>query len=214
MELPLHGKVKFREIQKEPLLELFTTVVKQNELDIRNGEKVTAIEQHAKHYKVTTSKAEYEARKVLLAIGRRGTPRKIGCPGEKCEKVAYRLLEPEKYYNKRILVVGGGDSAVEAAVALSGQPGNKVYLSYRGDKIFRIKEGNRERLEKSSEEGKVKLLLNSNVTEITSDLVKLDQAGTEVTLQNDQIFVMIGGELPTEFLKSVGIAFERKYGEA
>jgi thioredoxin reductase (NADPH) len=214
MELPLHGKVKFREIQKEPLLELFTTVVKNNQLDIRNEEKVNAIEQFDKHFKITTSKAEYEARKVLLAIGRRGTPRKIGCPGEKSEKVAYRLLEPEKYHDKKILVVGGGDSAVEAAVALSGQPGNKVYLSYRGDKIFRIKEGNRDRLDKAAEAGKITLILNSNVTEITDDKVKLDQAGTEMTLQNDQIFVLIGGELPTEFLKSVGIAFERKYGEA
>lgn len=214
MDLPLHGKVKIREIQKEPLLELFTTIVERNDLDIRSGEKVNAIEKLEKHYKVTTTRGEYEARKVLLAIGRRGTPRKIGCPGEKCEKVAYRLLEPEKYHHKQILVVGGGDSAVEASVALSGQPGNKVYLSYRGDKIFRIKEGNRERLERASDEGKVIMLLNSNVTEILPDKVKLDQSGTEVTIQNDQVFVLIGGELPTEFLKSVGIMFERKFGEA
>ncbi|MCB9367439.1 MAG: NAD(P)-binding domain-containing protein [Calditrichaeota bacterium] len=214
MELPLHGTVKLREIEKEPLLELLTSIVKKNELDIRGGEKVSGIEQHQKHYKITTSKDSYEARKVLLAIGRRGTPRKIGCPGEKCDKVTYRLLEPEKYHHKHILVVGGGDSAVEAAVALSGQPGNKVYLSYRGDKIFRIKEGNRTRLELAAEERRVTLLLNSNVTEIRPDTVKLDQSGTEVTLQNDQVFVMIGGELPTEFLKSIGISFERKYGEA
>ena len=210
MELPLHGKVKAREIEKEPLLELLTSVVKQHELDIRSGEKVSAIEQLDKHYKVTTSKAQYEARKVLLAIGRRGTPRKIGCPGEKSEKVAYRLLEPEKYHHKKILVVGGGDSAVEAAVALSGQPENKVYLSYRGDKIFRIKEGNRTRLDSAVEAGRVNLILNSNVTEITPKDVKLNQSGTE----NDQVFVLIGGELPTEFLKSIGIAFERKHGEA
>ncbi|MCB1061175.1 MAG: NAD(P)-binding domain-containing protein [Calditrichaeota bacterium] len=214
MELPLHGKVKAREIEKEPLLELLTSVVKQHELDIRSGEKVSAIEQLDKHYKVTTSKAQYEARKVLLAIGRRGTPRKIGCPGEKSEKVAYRLLEPEKYHHKKILVVGGGDSAVEAAVALSGQPENKVYLSYRGDKIFRIKEGNRTRLDSAVEAGRVNLILNSNVTEITPKDVKLNQSGTEITLENDQVFVLIGGELPTEFLKSIGIAFERKHGEA
>jgi thioredoxin reductase (NADPH) len=214
MELPLHGKVKFREVEKEPLLQLLTQVVEHYQLDIRSEEKVTSIERVQGHYKVVTSKSEYEARKVLLAIGRRGTPRKIGCPGEKCEKVAYRLLEPEKYYRKHILVVGGGDSAVEAAVALSNQPGNTVHLSYRGDKIFRIKEGNRTRLDKAVEEGRVHLILNSNVQEIRPTEVRIDQAGTELTLQNDQVFVLIGGELPTEFLKSIGIAFERKYGEA
>jgi thioredoxin reductase len=214
MDLPLHGKVNLREVQKEPLLQLLTDIIEKNSLDIRTEEKVNSIERKDNHYRVATTKSEYEARKVLLAIGRRGTPRKIGCPGEKSEKVAYRLLEPEKYHDKHILVVGGGDSAVEAAVALSNQPGNTVHLSYRSDKIFRIKEGNRERLESAVSLGKVHMLLNSSVTEIMSDKVRIDQAGTELTLQNDQVFVMIGGELPTEFLKSIGIVFERKFGEA
>jgi putative YpdA family bacillithiol system oxidoreductase len=214
MELPLHGKVKFREVEKEPLLELFTTIVREHKLDIRAGEKVTAIESVDGYYKVTTSKGEYETRKVLLAIGRRGTPRKIGCPGEKSDKVTYRLLEPEKYKHQHILVVGGGDSAVEAAMALADQPGNKVHLSYRSEKIFRIKEGNLARFEKYTNEGRLQLILNSTVTNIRPDSVVLDQAGTELTLQNDQVFVLIGGVLPTEFLKQIGISFERKFGEA
>jgi len=214
MELPIHGTVKLREVEKEPLLQLLSDVVRKHDLDIHEGERVISIERTNGHFKVTTSGGEYVTRKVLLAIGRRGTPRKIGCPGEKRDKVTYRLLDPAKYHHKKILVVGGGDSAVEAATALSTQAGNTVHLSYRGDKIFRIKEGNRERLEKAVEEGRVTLLLNSNVTQIESARVVLDQAGTEVTLTNDQVFVLIGGVLPTEFLQSIGIEFERKFGSA
>lgn len=212
MELPLHGPVKLREVEKEPLLSLLTDVVSKHEIEIRSGERVTAIRRETNLFVVTTSMTEYRARKVLLAIGRRGTPRKIGCPGEKCDKVTYRLLDPEKYHHKKILVVGGGDSAVEAAVALSTQPGNTVHLSYRGDSVFRIKEGNRERLQTAMDDGRVTLLLNSNVTKIEPQQVNIDQAGTAITLANDQVFVMIGGVLPTEFLQSVGIEFERKFG--
>ena len=213
MELPLHGEVKIREIQKEPLLKLFQEVVEKNGLEIRVGERVTRVDKVDNLYHVETTKQKYQARKVLLAIGRRGTPRKIGCPGEKSEKVTYRLLEPEKYHDKHILVVGGGDSAVEAAVALSEQPGNTVHLSYRGEAIFRIKEGNRERLDSAVAAGKIHMLLNSNVKIIEPTTVQLEQGGTAVTLQNDQVFVLIGGELPTEFLKQVGIQFDRKHGE-
>lgn len=214
MELPLHGTVNLREVEKEPLLQLLISVVEKHDLNIRVGEKVTAIKRENSHYMVTTSKEEYHTRKVLLAIGRRGTPRKIDCPGEKSEKVTYRLLDPQKYHHKKILVVGGGDSAIEAAVALSGQPGNTVHLSYRGENIFRIKEGNRERVERAVEDGKVTLLLNSVVTKIDAERAYIDQQGTELILANDQIFVLIGGVLPTEFLQGIGIEFNRKHGEA
>ncbi|MBK8129775.1 MAG: NAD(P)-binding domain-containing protein [bacterium] len=212
MDLPLHGPVRLREVEKEPLLELLKEVVTKHELDIRSGERVTEIKRDNDGYHVTTTAGQYVTRKVLLAIGRRGTPRKIGCPGEKCEKVTYRLLDPEKYHHKKILVVGGGDSAIEAAVALSTQPGNTVHLSYRGDQIFRIKEGNRQRLDQAVESGKITMLLNSNVTSIEPAAVHIDQAGTKITIDNDQVFVLIGGVLPTEFLQSVGIEFERKFG--
>jgi thioredoxin reductase (NADPH) len=213
MELPLHGSVNFREVRKEPLLKLFMEVVQQYELTIHSGEKVNSVVMANGHYLIKTSKGEYTAKRVLLAIGRRGSPRKIGCPGEKSEKVAYRLLEPEKYHDQHILVVGGGDSAVESALALSEQPGNTVHLSYRGESIFRIKDGNRERLDRFVKEGKVHLILNSEVTDIEAYKVHIDQKGTKLILQNDQVFVMVGGVLPTEFLKEIGIEFDRKFGE-
>lgn len=215
MELPLYGKVKLREVQKEALMELFHEVFSTADLKVHAGQKVEMIEGENGHFVVKTGKGdEFRAKRVLLAIGRRGSPRKLGVPGEKSSKVAYRLLEPEKFHDMNILVVGGGDSAVEAAVALGAVPGNTVHLSYRRDKIFRIKEGNRERLDKAVEAGQVTTILPSDVTEIGEDFVILDQNGETMTLPNDQVFIFAGGELPTEFLKRVGIEFTRKFGEA
>ena len=213
MDLPLYGKVNAREIQKESLMEIFADVMGKTGLIVHSNQRVTEISRCDDRFKVVTTAGEYESRRVLLAIGRRGTPRKLNVPGEKSEKVAYRILEPEKFHDMNILVVGGGDSAVEASLALSEQPGNTVHLSYRGEGLFRIKEGNRERIEKAFVKGTVNALFNSNVTRVERETVALEQAGHEVTLPNDQIFVLIGGELPTEFLKKIGIEFSRKFGE-
>lgn len=213
MDLPLYGKIKFREVEKEQLMALFQDVMIKHKFNINVGEKVTEIHQANSHFKVTTLKQSYEASRILLSIGRRGSPRKIGCPGEKSAKVTYRLLEPEKYHHQKILVVGGGDSAVEAAVALSEQPGNTVHLSYRGEGLFRIKEGNQQRFLKAVTNGQVNVLFNSNVTRIDPDKILLEQQGHTLELLNDQVFVFIGGELPTEFLKKAGIEFTRKHGE-
>ena len=213
MELPLYGKVKAREIQKESLMEIFTDVFEKTGVKVNANEKVNEISRDDNGFKIVTSLAEYRSRRVLLTIGRRGSPRKLGVPGEKYEKVAYRLLEPEKYHDMHVLVVGGGDSAVEAACALAEQPGNTVHLSYRGEGLFRIKEGNRERIDKAMSKGAVNAFFNSNVTLIEPDKVTMEQNGHELILPNEQIFVFIGGELPTEFLKKIGIEFSRKFGE-
>jgi thioredoxin reductase (NADPH) len=213
MELPLYGMVKYKHVEKEVLAELFSSVAKQAGLDVRAQEKVNDIQRVDGRFRVISTKGEYEANHVLLAIGRRGSPRKIGCPGEQSGKVTYRLLEPEKFHDMRILVVGGGDSAVEAAIALAEQPGNTVHLSYRGENVFRIKDLNRERLATAIQAGRVNPLFNSTVNEITPTRVTLTQGDHDVALDNDQVFVFIGGELPTEFLNRVGIEFTRKHGE-
>jgi len=134
-------------------------------------------------------------------------------PGEKSSKVAYRLTDPEKFHDLKILVVGGGDSAIEAAVALSEQKGNVVHISYRREGFFRIKEGNQQRVEAAIRSGKVKTLFNTEVKEILADKVRLDQNGASIELPNEQIFVFAGGELPSEFLKKAGIEVTRKFGE-
>lgn len=214
MELPLYGKVKACEIEKEELLGIFQDVFGKTGLVAQAGEKVHEIVRDDAWYCVRSTNKEHAARRVLLTIGRRGSPRKLGVPGEKSGKVAYRLLDPEKFHDLRLLVVGGGDSAVEAAVALSEQPGASVHLSYRRESIFRIKEGNLTRLERAIANGRITTVFQSEVTRIETEAVYLAQNGKEIQLPNDYVFVFAGGELPTDFLKKVGIEFTRKFGEA
>lgn len=214
MELPLYGKLKLREVRKEVLLDTLREVFTKTGLEVRGGEKVKAIEGEKGHFRIATQEHEYRARRVLLAIGRRGSPRKLGVGGEEQSFVAYRLTDPEAYAGQRVLVVGGGDSAVEAAVSLGAVAGTEVILSYRRENIFRIKPGNERRLKRAIEEGTVQPLFGSSVQRIDEESVLLDVNGEEKTLPVEAVFVMIGGELPIDFLKRVGIAFERKFGEA
>ena len=149
---------------------------------------------------------------VLLAIGRRGTPRKLNVPGEEKEKVAYRLLEPENILGKHILVVGGGDSAVESALLLADH--NHVMLSYRNEVFSRIKPGNSMALNKASAEGKLEIRLNTNVVKIEDEYIILatGKDGETVRLTNDLVFIFAGGELPTQFLEKAGIQISKRYG--
>ncbi len=213
MVLPIFGEVKMREILKEELLTLFNDVFAKTGLSVNANEKVNEIVRSNGNFKVTTSKGEYHTQRILLAIGRRGSPRKLGVPGEKSSKVTYRLLDPEKFHDMKILVIGGGDSAVEAAVALGEQLGNTVHLSYRGEAFSRIKENNQTRIGSAIQNGTVSAIFNSNVKYIETDVVVIDQAGEMITLPNDYVFVFAGGELPTAFLNKAGIEFSRKFGE-
>ena len=214
LDLPGYGKMKQREIEKEALLELFQDVYRKTGLAVLAKNKVEDIARDNGHFRLRARQGQYLARRVLLAIGRRGSPRKLGVPGEVSPKVAYRVIEPEKYAGLNILVVGGGDSAVEAAVALSEQPRTTVHLSYRQDKIFRIKPGNRQKLELAVSTRRVVPILPSEVIRIEPDTAILTHQGEELALPVDYIFIFAGGELPTEFLQKIGIEFTRKFGEA
>jgi thioredoxin reductase len=154
----------------------------------------------------------YKTKRVVLAIGRRGTPRKLNIPGETLPKVAYSLREPEAFQNDRIVVVGGGDSAVEAALALSGQPDNQVTVMYRRDSFSRIKEGNHERIEAAINAGKVQVIWNSSPTEITPSTIVYRNGTPESVLPNDAVFIFAGGVLPTRFLRDCGIEIDTKFG--
>jgi len=213
VEFPLAGKIKLGEILKEELLELFIGLFEQSGLEVNSGSKVDEIISENGNFRIVTSDGEYVCQKVLLAIGRRGSPRKLGVPGEKSDKVSYRLLDPDKFYDMNIMVVGGGDSAIEAALALSEQPGNTVTISYRKETFFRIKDGNRSRIEEAIAKNIIYPYFNSQVTKIEANEIILMQEGKEVTLTNDYVFVFIGGELPIDFLKKAGIEFTRKFGE-
>ncbi len=215
MVLPLHGKVSFYETNKTQLLSLWQSVLSKNNIEVRENAKVEAISPVNEVFEVETIHGEkYTARKVLLAIGRRGTPRKLGVPGEMSEKVAYRLLEPEAISGKSILVVGGGDSAVESALLLADQ--NRVSLSYRGETFSRIKRKNNENIDAAIKAGQVEVLFNTHLLSIEPEVVTYKKGDSEepIRLKNDLVYIFAGGELPTGFLKKTGIQVSTKYGEA
>lgn len=214
MELPLYGRVKMLETSKTELLELWQQVLTKQDIHVIEHTKAERIHPEGNHFRITTSThQEYTARHVLLAIGRRGTPRKLNIPGEETEKVAYRLLEPEQIQNEHILVVGGGDSAVEAALQLCGH--NQVILSYRKDAFSRIKPGNSEKIQDAMQQGRVDVRFSTNLRNIGKEEVILGNGGTgDQRIRNDRVYIFAGGELPTQFLNKIGIQITRKFGEA
>ena len=212
MEIPLYGTFRQREASKEELVDLWQDIARREGITVHGGERVEGVERLNGHFRIRSTGGAREARRVLLAVGRRGTPRRLGVPGEDSPKVAYRLLEPEQYRGKRVLVVGGGDSAVEAAVALARQPRTEVSLSYRKETFSRIKEGNLAAVEKELGAGRIRSFLGSTVERITPDAVHLLHGGEERAIANDYVLVFIGGEAPTAFLQSMGIHMERKFG--
>ena len=215
MDLSLHGKVKLGETTKSELLDLWQTVLSKNKITINEQEKVERIEKNNGVFALTTNKETYLSKTVLLAIGRRGSPRKLGVKGEEKEKVAYRLLEPELIHDQKILVVGGGDSAIEAALILADED-NTVTLTYRGESFSRIKPKNLERITESAKNGKVNIILNSNVKEISDRCVILNSSpeNNEIEIPNDLVYIFAGGELPTVFLEKIGVRVTKKFGEA
>lgn len=215
MDLPLYGKLKLYETSKQELLNLWNEVLGKNNIEIQENKKVDSIVINNGGFQVTAKDGTtYITQKVLLAIGRRGTPRKLEIPGEVSTKVAYRLLEPELINGKNIVVVGGGDSAIESAVLLADE--NRVTLSYRSSAFSRLKPRNRLAIEEMIAAGKVKVLLNSNLTSIEEKFVNIKIDGNEeiIKLENDLVYIFAGGELPTRFLKNVGIEITTKFGEA
>lgn len=209
VELPIYGKLKLTETSKESLLDVWQKIIEKAKLSIRTNEKVLEIQRANDLFQIQTSRGSYQASKLILAIGRRGTPRKLGVPGENLSKVGYRLMEAESYQNCNLLVVGGGDSAVEAAVGLAAQKGNRVTLSYRKNEFSRIKERNAKHLEECVRSKSIHLLLQSEVKEIQEQRVTLCASGNDMQLANDYVFIFAGGEMPYEFLQKTGIAFHK-----
>jgi putative YpdA family bacillithiol system oxidoreductase len=205
LDLPVYGKVKVTDISKEDLVALWKRVIETTGLKIQAGEKVESIIRQNGAFSIQSTNRNVQAAAVVLALGRRGTPRKLGIPGEEMEKVMYRLMDASTYTGKRVLVVGGGDSAVEAAIGLSIQPDNEVTLSYRGEKFSRIKERNRLNLEERRANHRIKVVLNSGLTKIERQFVEIRSGDTAIELPNDFVFIFIGGEMPFAFLERIGI---------
>ena len=210
VEIPLWGKLKLRETTKEALLKIWEEILRTTRLDIHTNEKVVDIERIEQHFRVVTPAGQYDAQAVVLAIGRRGTPRKLGVPGEERSKVTYRLIDAETYRNQDLLVVGGGDSAVEAAVGLGLHGTNRVTLSYRQAEFTRLKEKNQKNLQDYVRRRKITLILNSQVKEILEKEVLLETPQGLQRVTNDYVFIFAGGEMPFGFLRKIGIQFQNQ----
>jgi thioredoxin reductase/Pyruvate/2-oxoacid:ferredoxin oxidoreductase delta subunit len=217
--LPIVGKMQFKETTKEALMEFWEGVMKKARLVINDREGVESVDavkltDQRDGFQVKTTTGEYQTRAILLAIGRRGTPRKLGVPGEEQTKVVYRLIDPAQYRNQHVLVVGGGDSALEAAVSISEEEGTTVAISYRSEAFSRAKEKNRIKIADAEKAGRMRVLMKSNVKHIEPDQVVITTDDEELCIDNDAIIVCAGGILPTGFLKSIGITVDTKYGTA
>ena len=208
VEFPMYGKFKKLQLSKENLLAFWDMILNRSDFNVSTGEKVDDIKKGEDGiFTVITGNNQYRARVVILGLGRAGEPRKLGVKGEDLPKVMYRLIEADHYINKKIMVIGGGDSAVEAAMGLASQTGNKVTLSYRSERFSRIKERNAKRIEEFIRSSKLQALFNSNPVEFKPESVVLEVNGSNQEIPNDYVWIFAGGTPPTAFLKKIGVGF-------
>jgi thioredoxin reductase (NADPH) len=207
VEFPLYGKLRSTQLSKEELLAFWEKVMRRADLNIQTGKCVECVRTENGIFRVITGDGEHRSRAVVLALGRAGTPRKLGVPGEQFPHVLYRLIEAEHYRDKNILVVGGGDSAVEAALGLAHQSGNNVTISYRKDTFTRLKDRNERRILEHIRDGRIEVLFNSTPTEFRQKSTVLDCSGETREISSDFVWIFAGGTPPNDFLRSIGIAF-------
>ncbi len=211
MDLPGFGKLKFYNTSKTELLTIWNEVITKNEVKILEHKKVESISPDKGNFIISTSAGDsYHTHRVLLAIGRRGTPRKLNVAGEQLEKVAYKLIEAEFINDKKVLVVGGGDSAIESAILLAAN--NDVTLSYRSDKFSRLKPRNHESIGHAIENKTINVIFNSQVKQINENsvLLKINE-NQDLEIDNDLVFIFAGGELPSQFLEKAGIQITKRF---
>jgi len=211
---PPKGKLWLDGARKEDLIGRWSQIITENHLDVRAEEGLKALErQKDGTFRVTSDKAEYRARRIVLATGQRGNPRKLRVPGEDRERVYHRLYSPRHYKNEDILVVGGGNSAIEAALVLAER--NRVRISYRASEFSRLFKDNDRKLNEAVAQKRIELIFNSNVCEFREKeaVVEVDRGGHQerLTVPCDHAFVLIGAELPVQFLKSLGIRMENEW---
>ena len=208
VEFPMYGKFKKMQLSKENLLAFWNMILNRADFNVSTGEKVEDVKRGEDGiFTVATATNQYRSRAVILALGKAGEPRKLGVKGEELPKVMYRLIEADHYINKKILVVGGGDSAVEAAMGLACQTCNQVTVSYRSERFSRIKERNAKRMEDFIGSGKLKVLFNSSPVEFKAESVVLEANGSKQEIPNDFVWIFAGGTPPNGFLKKIGVGF-------
>jgi len=212
LDLPGYGKFFFRDVIKEDLLAEWQKIIAQTGVSIQTKTRVEKILPAENGLEVIAEGKRYKTRNVVLALGRRGTPRQLGVPSEHLPKVIYQLDDPREFAGRRCLVVGGGDSAIECALMLT-EAGAHVALSYRQQNLARAKPRNRQMIEAAISQRRLRALMPSVVKEITAATVRLEMNGVEKSLPNDHVFIMAGGVMPFEFLQKIGIEMRTLYGE-
>jgi thioredoxin reductase/NAD-dependent dihydropyrimidine dehydrogenase PreA subunit len=212
VELPGVGKIPFHEVEKEPLLEFWLGVLAKHGIRVEEGVRLEKVERSGDGFAAYTSAGVIAPGRVILALGRRGTPRQLEVPGEDLSKVAYRLIEPESYDGNRVTVVGGGSSALEAAIALAERPRTTVTLCHRRTEFTGARAALIQRVLVLEKEGMLEILREARVTEVTPELVRFDVKGQAAERPNDYVFALIGGVPPYALLKACGVDLETKFG--
>ena len=210
VHIPLYGDLWIADASKETLLQVWETIVANTGLQVQTQQRVETVVREDGVFRIQTPDGVHRARRVVLAMGRRGTPRRLGVPGEELAKVFYDIVEMEAFAGRRMLVVGGGDSAVESALGLANQNGTEVILSYRGEAFARIKERNQAKLQRLIDTGRVRTMLGSTVREIRNDVAVLEYNGETMILPNDHVVIRIGGDAPFAFLERLGVRIVEK----
>ncbi|MGF1508044.1 MAG: NAD(P)-binding domain-containing protein [Myxococcota bacterium] len=211
---PPKGKLWLDGTRKEELVQRWNDIVTENNLTVSSEESLQSIQRHSDGtFTAKTSARELHVKRIVLATGQRGNPRKLKVKGEDQEHVYHLLYSPRAYKNEEIVVVGGGNSAVEAALVLSEQ--NKVVMSYRQGEFSRIFKDNRQKLDQAIKEQRIEVIFNSNVKEFRKReavlSVQSDAGEEERVVGADHAFVLVGAELPIKFLKSLGLRLENEW---
>ena len=211
-QLPLIGEVRLGSVSKEELLRFWQDVLERTALAPRFEEHVRTVEPQGSAFLVTTDKAHYRARRVVLAMGRGGSPRRLGVPGEDLAKVVYRLSDPDQYAGQKVMIIGGGDAALEAAVALADIPGTGVTLVHRGSAFANALRENREAAEALGAAGRIAIHLLATPIAIGHDSVEIATPDGQRLIDNHAVIACLGGTLPHEWLARIGITVATHHG--
>ncbi|MCB9647973.1 MAG: NAD(P)-binding domain-containing protein [Deltaproteobacteria bacterium] len=217
MASPAHvenlGPLPVWDTTREEVIAKWEEELAKYQLQLRHDEAVLSIEQDGPGFLVTTKRGRYRGLRVVIATGTRGDPRKLGKPGDDLPKVLYRLADPDEYDGKDCMVVGGGDSALEAAIALAEAHGgsNRVSIVYRQGTFSRAKTGNQQKVEALVGAGRLTLMMESNPAEVTERSVVVERKDrSKVEVPNDVLFCMLGANPPTKWLEKLGIEIVQK----
>lgn len=217
LDFAMYGRVRKRKMSKEELVDLWTDIRESTQIPIHTGALVESIgEGEHDSWTVRSSAGDFRAANVLLALGRRGSPRKLDVPGEELSKVVYRIIEPQAFSGQHVMVVGGGNAAVESVFALLDYGDcASVSISYRKAAFARCRKANRNRIEAEVSAGRVRAYLSTEVERILDEKVVLrDEKREHFEVPNDAVVIQVGGTAPTALLEDVGIHLVTKRGEA